>query len=1101
MPPRKKRAALEPPAAEAPAEEQAKPLRAPSPRELPTAPERCTAEGKGLEECIVKRPAFFTIFAHNTDGVRKDVGGDAFFIAIRGASRVRAKVTDMRDGTYECEWTPTNSGDYTIAVSLFGVSLPGSPFPVNVTLPYPYAPNCEARGEALTHVTARTSQFFEVLFRDRLGYSSQAVDLDVFVQPFHDDMSAHDNEIDMDPRETESADVQDEHPRSPSRNASPTGSRSGSMNKGKSMGDQESIDPSSPMRNLLLGDEVDDQESVDDDFIRRQQWSRRSGATGAYSSRRRTINIQVGKKPLIVREGFEMDSPIIGQLVAGQLATVIEERVDENGNVRACVTIEEQLPNGFESARGELARSPRLGAHSIVPVPNGSKLSSLREDEVLQEDLGLSPQAGAPAPPTVIGRGWVTLVKEGKKLVTSRVRLHSGQRQQHMHQWNRRLLNDKLQNAVRSELESDPTGIGFAFGGVYPGVIHAKGVLHEAHKVHFSVGLVGRYLLHVRLRQHALPIPGSPFILQVAPGEPSASSTRLPILKDGAPLRGTVGSGPDAGCELIVSTADKMGNVCIEGGANLKAHCDLEEVEVTVNDRKDGTYQLVWKSSKSGLFESKVTINGESVIGSPARIKLVSTTPELSKSTLFGKCLSKAVAGQESIFHISFVDLYGNHAVPTPEFRFGLALLKDKEKLAQADEHAFEGRWVTLETAKALEVKPEVEGEFYELTYVATAAGAHELHVWCDPKDNGERIPFPGSPFQLAVQPGIASPEVSNVDGWTKESRGVDKHGKVIQTDTTKIIAGDNIFLKPQILDQFGNTAALPEGWLEVTLQMPDGMTMPLQYTPSVKGGVTTYDVRYECVQRGSYSINVSLRGTSIKGSPVEFQVLPAHAEPSMCKLVMPQEKVLYSNKTATVILETYDKFANPGDSGGLPIAARLQLQKQGVHDQTMLMPNNHTLETVDNGDGTYQVNVTMIKIAAIVKLIVNMDKNLPAAGGELPAVMLTFIKDDEQGGAPVPAPDSAAAEPATAPAPQELSKANKQLKKGGEMVIEQIKAAGPKHKKSVTLMAADMFAEGSSTFNFGSGVKTYVEEGDGFLSETQPSTASKIPPKKKKSS
>ena len=138
---------------------------------------------------------------------------------------------------------------------------------------------------------------------------------------------------------------------------------------------------------------------------------------------RRTINIQVGKKPLIVREGFEMDSPIIGQLVAGQLATVIEERIDENGNVRACVTIEEQLPNGFESARGELARSPRLGAHSIVPVPNGSKLSSLREDEVLQEDLGLSPQAGAPAPPTVIGRGWVTLGRR-KKLVTSRVRLH-----------------------------------------------------------------------------------------------------------------------------------------------------------------------------------------------------------------------------------------------------------------------------------------------------------------------------------------------------------------------------------------------------------------------------------------------------------------------------------------------------------------------------------------------------------------------------------------------------------------------------------------------------------------------------------------------------
>jgi hypothetical protein len=119
-------------------------------------------------------------------------------------------------------------------------------------------------------------------------------------------------------------------------------------------------------------------------------------------------------------------------------------------------------------------------------------------------------------------------VKDGKKLVTSRVRLHAGQRQQHMAQWSRRLLNDKLQHEVASELESDPTGIGFAYGGMHPGVLHAKGALFEAHKVSFSVGLVGRYLLHVRLRQHALPLPGSPFTLNVAPGAPAASSTRLP---------------------------------------------------------------------------------------------------------------------------------------------------------------------------------------------------------------------------------------------------------------------------------------------------------------------------------------------------------------------------------------------------------------------------------------------------------------------------------------------------------------------------------------------------------------------------------------------
>ena len=44
-----------------------------------------------------------------------------------------------------------------------------------------------------------------------------------------------------------------------------------------------------------------------------------------------------------------------------------------------------------------------------------------------------------------------------------------------------------------------------------------------------------------------------------------------------------------------------------------------------------------------------------------------------------------------------------------------------------------------------------------------------------------------------------------------------------------------------------------------------------------------------------------------------------------------------------------------------------------------------------DNGDGTYNVSVSLIKIAATVRVVINMDKNIPAAGGELPYVQLTF--------------------------------------------------------------------------------------------------------------
>ena len=80
------------------------------------------------------------------------------------------------------------------------------------------------------------------------------------------------------------------------------------------------------------------------------------------------------------------------------------------------------------------------------------------------------------------------------------------------------MLNDKNKLSVDSELDADPSGVAFAYGGVYPGHLYSKGKLHETHKVSFSVGKVGRYLLHVRLRKDALPVPGSPFALTVRPG-------------------------------------------------------------------------------------------------------------------------------------------------------------------------------------------------------------------------------------------------------------------------------------------------------------------------------------------------------------------------------------------------------------------------------------------------------------------------------------------------------------------------------------------------------------------------------------------------------
>ena len=906
-----------PDATETNEEELAAPA-APSDRmEAQTAPDLCRVVGDGLHKVCVRQPSSFKIEAYDDEGHRKMTGGDGFFIAIRGASRVRAKVTDMRDGTYLVEWKPSVSGSYTIAVSLFGNSLPGSPYRLEVDAPFPYAPNCEARGDGLHRATARVSQTFDICYRDRLGNIAQAVELDVFVQPYHEP-GAHEPAAGGTPV---------------SSSAEATRSRSSTPMAGRSTPEPSSGEGAEGF--TTSGDEEESPTGADGAMI---------GGGEARRTRQRTINIQVGKRPLIVRQRADLFSRVIGQLLPGQLATVVEERIDTaTGDVRACVTIDDLLPPaGFESARGEQTRQPHSSPHELAggsPPPTPSWPDGPEHgDGLLLEPH--SPTRGLGA----LGKGWVTLKKNHEKLVTSRVRLHAGLRQAHSTQWARRTKNDRLQKSeVSLELKSDPTGIGFAFGGIEPGPLRSKGNIHETHKVSYSVGLVGRYLLHVRLRQAALPVPGSPFTLVVTPGKPHARSTHLPAeISAGRPLMGLVGTRTDAqaGCRLVMQTSDKMGNTCVAGGAAVVVDCNNARIESSVQDNDNGSYLLEWHSKESGTFLASVRINKEHVLGSPFPIQLTSMTPELSKSVLTGGGLKAATAGIPTDIVIKFLDQYSNTALPGPSFKFGLSLLKDREKLsANTKVFPFESSW-----------KDEKAGE-YELRYVAEAAGTFELHVWCDQHGKGERTSLPGSPFQVHVSPGVARADVSQVDGWMKEARGLDKHGKQIQTDVNSIISGDTVVMRPMILDVFGNVTVPGEGAITVFLTDPRGDVHNVPVVEQSRGGTRTYDVRYECLIRGAHSVGILLNGEPIKGSPVDFDVLASTAEPSMCRLVPPKAEVLYSNLVHSIVLETFDKHGEPRApprSSLSPMAVRTRPRSQLTYASTTLPAHAQAIRAME---------------------------------------------------------------------------------------------------------------------------------------------------------
>ena len=168
-----------------------------------------------------------------------------------------------------------------------------------------------------------------------------------------------------------------------------------------------------------------------------------------------------------------------------------------------------------------------------------------------------------------------------------------------------------------------------------------------------------------------------------------------------------------------------------------------------------------WRSKYSGSFKTRITIDGEEVIGSPTQFTLASSTPDLSKSELFGDSVNgdgpkQAVAGHANLVRIKVVDEFENTALPGDTFKFGMSFGKDKDKLSNAKPHGFQGYWEAGDTG------------VYSLTFTPTQAGSCEMHMWCDPYSKGERIALPGSPFHVSVSAGVPSAAVSVVGGFTK---------------------------------------------------------------------------------------------------------------------------------------------------------------------------------------------------------------------------------------------------------------------------------------------------------------------------------------------
>uniref|UniRef100_A0A672SVJ4 Filamin B n=1 Tax=Sinocyclocheilus grahami TaxID=75366 RepID=A0A672SVJ4_SINGR len=92
-------------------------------------PNQVRAYGPGLEKtgCIINKPAEFTVEAKDTgNGPLRIIAQDADGVPID------VKVKSKGDNVYSCSYTPTSAVKHTLAVTWGGVSVPSSPFRVNV---------------------------------------------------------------------------------------------------------------------------------------------------------------------------------------------------------------------------------------------------------------------------------------------------------------------------------------------------------------------------------------------------------------------------------------------------------------------------------------------------------------------------------------------------------------------------------------------------------------------------------------------------------------------------------------------------------------------------------------------------------------------------------------------------------------------------------------------------------------------------------------------------------------------------------------------------------------------------------------------------------
>jgi len=300
----------------------------------------------------------------------------------------------------------------------------------------------------------------------------------------------------------------------------------------------------------------------------------------------------------------------------------------------------------------------------------------------------------------------------------------------------------------------------------------------------------------------------------------------------------------------------------------------------------------------AGTYSLRVKCEGQHIKNSPFTVNIVPGPISAGKVVATGDGLSKAVAGEPANFTVHAKDSFGN-SIKTGGAKFD-AVLEGREKVN-------------------VDVQDKSDGT-YSASYKTAVSGAYFLHVTL------EGTPIKDSPFSVNVTPGAASASLSSAEG----------EGLI------KAIAGETATFVVSLKDSYGNPLKASGG--DVAAQVDEANECSVYDN---KDG--TYRAQYRATKSGQRTINVTVNGSPIAGSPFTAVVEPATASPTHSYVVgeIPQG---VAGQAAKFTIQTADAFGNPLTKGGV------------AFECTIEGPVKSTARVTDNNDGSYTAEYTLDK-------------------------------------------------------------------------------------------------------------------------------------------